>query len=354
MADISRRTLLNRALLASALGGGALLGLTRPIRHKIATPPPPPPMALTAALARQQRLLAGYDQALASQRAHPGLAGLRADVAAHGNALREVLQHYPGWRLSVTSSTSQAGARPAGTATAGSTATPVGSAAPAGSAGRGEHGRGGCHQCRLPGVAGHRGARRRGGAAAGQHRRVPDQPRRGSQVTAPGQDAVAQALQRVLAAQHAAVYSYPVIGVALRDSGQVRLARQLEDRHRQTRDELMAQLAARRVVPVPAEADYTPPQPVTGPADAQRWALELEQACAAAYRYLLVAPVLVARASDGKSADTGGSGAATLGAGEQAALRRQALAGLNTAALNATGWRSLLSPTTPTVAFPGL
>jgi hypothetical protein len=118
MAAISRRTLLRRALLGSALGGGALLGLTRPVKHKVAVPPPPPPVALTAALARQRHLLAEYDQALASQPAHPGLAGLRADVAAHGNALRAVLQHYPGWRLGTSSTVP-------GSATPRSTAAPV-------------------------------------------------------------------------------------------------------------------------------------------------------------------------------------------------------------------------------------
>ncbi|MEO6501271.1 MAG: hypothetical protein ABIQ09_05100 [Jatrophihabitantaceae bacterium] len=126
MADISRRTLLNRALLASALGGGALLGLTRPIKHKVATAPPPPPVALTAALARQRSLLTRYDQALTSKPAHPGLAGLRADVAAHGTALGAVLQRYPGWRLAVTSSA------PA-TSSARSSSSPS-SAGPAGSA----------------------------------------------------------------------------------------------------------------------------------------------------------------------------------------------------------------------------
>ncbi|MEO7262674.1 MAG: DUF4439 domain-containing protein [Jatrophihabitantaceae bacterium] len=179
-------------------------------------------------------------------------------------------------------------------------------------------------------------------------------------MTAPGQDVVVQALQRLLAAQHAAVYGYPVIGVALRDAGQAQLARRLEGRHRHTRDELMAQLAARRATPTPAEASYAPAQPVTGPADAQRWALELEQACAAAYRYLLAAPVLAA-APEEKTPDakpSGGTASGALpskapGAAGQASLRRQALAGLSTAALNATEWRSLLSPAAPTVAFPG-
>ena len=185
-------------------------------------------------------------------------------------------------------------------------------------------------------------------------------------MTAP-QDVVTQALQRVLAAQHAAVYGYPVIGVRLRDPRQVRLARQLEARHRHTRDELMAQLAARRVSPVPAEASYTPAQPVTGPADAQRWALDLEEACASAYRYLLVAPVLAvqgrtgadstasrATASRATASGAPASAAPAPSAADQARLRRQALAGLTTAALTATEWRTLLSPSAPTAPFPGL
>jgi len=169
-------------------------------------------------------------------------------------------------------------------------------------------------------------------------------------MTAPGQDAVTQALQRVLAAQHAAVYGYPVVGVTLRSAGQIRLARQLEARHRQTRDELMAQLATRRVAPVPAQPSYRAAQPLAGPADAQRWALELEEDCAGTYRYLLVAPVLAATMRTG----TGPDGASAPGAAEQASLRRQALAGLSTAASTATQWRSLLSPSTPTTPFPGL
>ena len=168
-------------------------------------------------------------------------------------------------------------------------------------------------------------------------------------MTAPSPDAVTQALQRVLAAQHAAVYGYPVIGVALRGAGQIRLARQLEARHRHTRDEVMAQLAARRVTPAPAVASDRPTQTLAAPVDAQRWALDLEEACAGAYRYLLVAPVLTATgASPGSDASSAPS------AREQAGLRKQALAGLTTAALTATQWRSLLSPGTPTTPFPGL
>lgn len=117
MAEITRRTLLNRALLVSALGGGALLGLTRPVRHKVAVPPPAPPVALTAALDRQQRLLAGYELVLADRPARPvALTALRADVAAHGDALRAVLERYPGWRLAQST--------PSPAAPSGSTAPP--------------------------------------------------------------------------------------------------------------------------------------------------------------------------------------------------------------------------------------
>ncbi|MDQ1721381.1 MAG: hypothetical protein QOI26_1115 [Pseudonocardiales bacterium] len=103
MAEISRRTLFNRALLLGAVGAGALLGLTRPVHHRSAAPPAPPPAELVAALDRQRQLLAGYDRILAGRNAVPGpagLAGLRSDVAAHGEALRALLERYPGWRLS--------------------------------------------------------------------------------------------------------------------------------------------------------------------------------------------------------------------------------------------------------------
>jgi hypothetical protein len=113
---------------------------------------------------------------------------------------------------------------------------------------------------------------------------------------------------------------------------------------------------------VPAEASYSAAQPVAEAADAQRWALDLEEDCAGAYRYLLVAPVLAVTggtgpgASGGRPSGSGSSGSdgPALSATEQAGLRRQALTGLTTAASDATRWRSLLSPTTPTTAFPGI
>lgn len=95
MAEISRRTLLSRTVLVAGLVVGAGLGLTRRVHSKVAVPPPAPPAALTDALDRQRRLLAGYDAVVGPA----VLAGLRSDVVAHGDALRALLERYPGWRL---------------------------------------------------------------------------------------------------------------------------------------------------------------------------------------------------------------------------------------------------------------
>src|SRR6185437_8932588 len=74
---------------------------------------PAPPAALTAALDRQGTLLAGYDQITDDQL--PARTGLRADLQAHGDALRALLELYPGWRLAQASPS----ADPSPTATAG-------------------------------------------------------------------------------------------------------------------------------------------------------------------------------------------------------------------------------------------
>jgi hypothetical protein len=120
MAEISRRTLL--AALAG-LAAGAGLGLAKGIRHKVAVPPPAPPAALTDALARQQRLLAGYDAVLSGHYAGwPALGSMRSDVVAHGDALRALLERYPGWRLA--SATTSASPEPTGPPAGRTTAPP--------------------------------------------------------------------------------------------------------------------------------------------------------------------------------------------------------------------------------------
>lgn len=157
---------------------------------------------------------------------------------------------------------------------------------------------------------------------------------------------VPDALQRVLAAEHAAVYGYPVAGVRLTERGQVQHAREFESAHRQVRDDLMAQLTGLGLTPVAAQPVYRPPEaktetapatrtePRTDPVAAVRSAVLLEEGCADAYRYLLTAAVAAG--------------------GKQLAVRTQALSGLATAAAAATTWRALVTPAKPTVAFPGL
>lgn len=149
-----------------------------------------------------------------------------------------------------------------------------------------------------------------------------------------GTNPVADALQLVLATEHAAVYGYPMVGVRLSDPAQVQRARDLEAAHRRVRDELMAQLARLAVTPVAAQPAY--PQA----AAAVRSAVAIEEQCASAYRYLLTATVRA-----GVSAGAGGG---------QQSVRIQAVTGLSAAAANATAWRSVVVPAKPTVALPGL
>jgi hypothetical protein len=144
-------------------------------------------------------------------------------------------------------------------------------------------------------------------------------------------DPIVAALQRILDTHHAAVFGYPVIGVNLTDPAQIATARMLEARHRASRDQLMSDLAARSAQPDQAAPSYLPPEKVTSPVTAQRWALQLEEDCAAAYRYLL---------------------SCTAGAND-AAVRTLAVSGLTATAQQSTRWRRLLTPATPTVPFPG-
>jgi hypothetical protein len=140
--------------------------------------------------------------------------------------------------------------------------------------------------------------------------------------------------QDVLAAQHAAIYGYGLVGPHLSNPNQIAAALALQEAHRDTRDALMSQIAAAGATPVAASPLYPPPQAVTDAVGAQRWALTLEESCEVAYRYVLTISASVA-------------------AGAQQQTRQQAVAGLSTAALAAATWRQLLSPANPTEPFPG-
>jgi hypothetical protein len=129
------------------------------------------------------------------------------------------------------------------------------------------------------------------------------------------------ALQAALAAEHAAVYGYGVVG------GRIGTARQAEartayDAHRARRDDLARQVRALGGRPVAADAAYALPFTVSDPADAVRLAARLEDGVAGVYADLV-----------------------RTAAGER---RRTAAGALRESAVRAARWRG------GSVAFPGL
>ncbi|MFF9818325.1 ferritin-like domain-containing protein [Streptomyces sp. NPDC014006] len=132
---------------------------------------------------------------------------------------------------------------------------------------------------------------------------------------------VIRALQAALAAEHAAVYGYGVVG------GRIGTARRAEaraayDAHRARRDALVREVRDRGARPVAAAAGYALPFPVPDADAAVRLAADLEDRVAGVYSDLV-------RAS----------------AGER---RREAAGALREAAVRAVRWRG------GSVAFPGL
>ena len=99
-----------------------------------------------------------------------------------------------------------------------------------------------------------------------------------------------EALQAALAAEHAAVYLTGVLGAQTSTSEQPALAGSLLDvyrAHRRRRDQLVALLVARDVVPVAAQAAYELPGALRTPADVNDAALQLERRIAVTYGQLI-------------------------------------------------------------------
>lgn len=115
--SVTRRGVLVAGVLVAATGAGAAAGLVRSVPRQAVSRGAPPP-ELAGALAREQQLVAGLDAAL---RFDPSLAArlgpIRADHAAHADALRSALASYPGGVGGVSSGS-------------GSSAPPAGQAAP--------------------------------------------------------------------------------------------------------------------------------------------------------------------------------------------------------------------------------
>lgn len=135
------------------------------------------------------------------------------------------------------------------------------------------------------------------------------------------------ALQGALAAEHAVVWGYGVVGAEVADD-LLALVRAAHEAHRTRREQTAELLRGREVPPVAAAASYELPFPVADPAAALALATELEDGCAAAWRYLL-------------------------GQTEDAGLRKTALAALTACALQSVRWRRAGGVEPSTVAFPG-
>ncbi|MFE2044009.1 ferritin-like domain-containing protein [Streptomyces sp. NPDC059477] len=129
------------------------------------------------------------------------------------------------------------------------------------------------------------------------------------------------ALQATLAAEHAAVYGYGVVGGRIHEERRTE-ARAAYDAHRARRDALAREVRDRGGEPVAAAAGYALPFAVPDAAAALRLAAELEDRVAGVYSDLVRA------AADG--------------------LRGTAAEGLREAAVRAVRWRG------GSVAFPGL
>src|SRR4051795_1354083 len=136
------------------------------------------------------------------------------------------------------------------------------------------------------------------------------------------------ALRDALAAEHAAVWGYGVVGAAL-DPGARQPAVDSEATHRDVRDRLVALLDQRKADPVPAEAAYTLPFPVLSDIDAASLAVVLENGVASAWVHVL-----------GGAADRD--------------VRQLAVDTLSAAEVRAVSWRTAAGQTTVTSAFPGL
>jgi hypothetical protein len=93
-----------------------------------------------------------------------------------------------------------------------------------------------------------------------------------------GQSGDTTALQEALAAEHAAVYAYGVVGGVLGATSAE--ANAAYAAHRGRRDQLMARIGAEAVAAEPA---YELPFPVNRPGQARRLAVQVERRCAEVY-----------------------------------------------------------------------
>jgi hypothetical protein len=136
------------------------------------------------------------------------------------------------------------------------------------------------------------------------------------------------ALSEALAAEHAAVWGYGVVGAALDPTAQA-AAVASEVAHRDVRDQVVTLLAERGTEPVGAEGGYTLPFPVLSPIDAAALAVTLEDGVSAAWVRVLDQSV-------------------------ERSTRELAVGVLTATEGRAVSWRTAAGQSPTTSAFPGL
>jgi hypothetical protein len=136
------------------------------------------------------------------------------------------------------------------------------------------------------------------------------------------------ALREAVAAEHAAVWGYGVVGAAL-DAGARGQATVSETAHRDVRDRIIELLDERSADPVAAEGAYALPFPVLSPTDGAALAVVLEDGVAAAWVRVLDQAV-------------------------EHTTRELAIGALTGAEVRAVGWRLAAGQSPATSAFPGL
>ena len=143
-----------------------------------------------------------------------------------------------------------------------------------------------------------------------------------------GMDTENAALGEALAAAHAAVWGYGVVGAALGPEASAAAAA-AETAHRDLRDRLTALLVEREVEPGGAEGGYALPFPVLSEVDAAALAVVLEDGVAATW-------------------------VRVLDQAAERATRELAVGALGNAEVRAVSWRTAAGQTPVTRAFPGL
>ena len=143
-----------------------------------------------------------------------------------------------------------------------------------------------------------------------------------------GMDTENAALGEALAAAHAAVWGYGVVGAALGPQASAAAAA-AETAHRDLRDRVTALLAEREVEPGGGEGGYALPFPVLSEVDAAALAVVLEDGVAATW-------------------------VRVLDQAAERATRELAVGALGNAEVRAVSWRTAAGQTPVTRAFPGL